>query len=175
MNVLFRCASLFNSTSQLMSSHICNTAIVEKLLKEKNDDIKDQERLRQADKAELESYIDWDFDGLQDILLSEGRIQDKEWVHKHFYPLIYRTLIHMIRSTQGFFYRDSRFSEFLAVDFILDNDLRIWALELNFNPQILSVTSDRIRRNYRMIDVHDFTNFLQETIQISFALLRSKY
>ena len=63
----------------------------------------------------------------------------------------------MIRSSQAPFTRDSRFAEFLAVDFILDNDLRIWVLEVNFNPQILSVTPDRIIRNYKMIDVIYYT------------------
>jgi tubulin polyglutamylase TTLL1 len=51
------------------------------------------------------------------------------------------------------FVKDYRFSEFLAVDFLLDDSLRIWVLEVNFNPQILSVTPDRIKRNYKMIDV----------------------
>jgi len=40
----------------------------------------------------------------------------------------------MIRSSQQPFVSDFRFAEFLAVDFILDNNLRIWLLEVNFNP-----------------------------------------
>jgi tubulin polyglutamylase TTLL1 len=54
------------------------------------------------------------------------------------------------------FVKDYRFSEFLAVDFLLDDNLKIWLLEVNFNPQILRVTPDRIKRNYKMIDVFDY-------------------
>jgi D-alanine-D-alanine ligase-like ATP-grasp enzyme len=40
----------------------------------------------------------------------------------------------MIRSTYYTFARDSRFSEFFAVDFLLDDDLDVWVLEVNYNP-----------------------------------------
>lgn len=46
---------------------------------------------------------------------------------------------------------ESRFSEFLATDFVLSDDLEIFILETNANPQILSVTPDRIIRNYKMV------------------------
>ena len=72
----------------------------------------------------------------------------------------------MFKSVESLLHRDTRYAEFVAIDFILDNDLRVWALEVNFNPQILSVTPDRIVRNYKMID---------ETLEIAFALIRSKY
>ena len=40
----------------------------------------------------------------------------------------------MVRSTYYSFSRDSRFGEFFAVDFLLDNDLEVWVLEVNYNP-----------------------------------------
>ena len=54
----FRCASLFNVSSQEISSHICNTAIVEK--------VKGQQEQRDGDieGTEEEDYIDWSFEGL---------------------------------------------------------------------------------------------------------------
>lgn len=128
-----RCASIFNVKSQEISSHICNTAVVEKTMKDKEDN--DDNTVEQDDPQEKdEEFIDWDFEGLQDLLFSQGRIKTKTWLNKEFYPLIYRTLIHMIRSSKQPFVSDFRFSEFLAVDFILDDNLRIWLLEVNFNP-----------------------------------------
>jgi len=35
----------------------------------------------------------------------------------------------------------------------LTDDLEIYVLECNYNPQILSVTPERIRRNYKMVMV----------------------
>lgn len=46
------------------------------------------------------------------------------------------------------------FGEFFAVDFLLDDNLDVWVLEVNYNPQVLSVTPDRIRRNYKMLEDH---------------------
>lgn len=40
----------------------------------------------------------------------------------------------MVRSTYHTFVRDSRFGEFFAVDFLLDDDLEVWVLEVNYNP-----------------------------------------
>ena len=50
----------------------------------------------------------------------------------------------MIRSARKGFYRDSRVSEFFATDFLITDELEISILETNYNPQILSVTPDRI-------------------------------
>ena len=64
------------------------------------------------------------------------------------------------------FVRDSRFSEFIAIDFLLDDNLDIWLLEFNYNPQILSVTEDRIARNYKMID---------DLLEIAFKYVQSRF
>jgi tubulin polyglutamylase TTLL1 len=56
-----------------------------------------------------------------------------------------------VRSGEHKFYRDPRLSEFFAVDFIMSDDLLLYVLEVNYNPQILSVTPERIKRNYKMI------------------------
>jgi hypothetical protein len=58
----------------------------------------------------------------------------------------------MVRSSYHTFTRDSRFGEFFAVDFLLDDNLDVWVLEVNYNPQVLSVTPDRILRNFKMVE-----------------------
>jgi hypothetical protein len=40
----------------------------------------------------------------------------------------------MVRSSDHTFARDSRFAEFLAVDFLLDDNLDVWVLEVNHSP-----------------------------------------
>ena len=72
----------------------------------------------------------------------------------------------MIRSTSYTFARDSRFSEFFAVDFLLDDDLDVWVLEVNYNPQILDTTPEKIKRNYKMTI---------DTMEIGFQYTRSKF
>ncbi len=64
---------------------------------------------------------------------------------------MYRSIIHIVRSGEYKFYRDSRVSEFFAMDFLMTDDLEIYVLEVNYNPQILSVTPERIKRNFKMV------------------------
>jgi len=40
----------------------------------------------------------------------------------------------MMKATSHSFAKDSTFSEFFAVDFLLDDDLDVWVLEVNYNP-----------------------------------------
>lgn len=72
----------------------------------------------------------------------------------------------MVRSTYHTFARDSRFGEFFAVDFLLDNDLDVWVLEVNYNPEILSTTPEKVKRNFKM---------MSDTSEILFAYIKSKY
>ena len=100
-----------------------------------------------------EFFIDWNLEGLQERLLAEGKINDPKWLDNYLYPHIYLHLIHLTRSVQNYWVKESKFAEFFAADFLLSDDLKLYVLEVNYNPQILSVTDDRILRNYKMIMV----------------------
>ena len=75
------------------------------------------------------------------------------------YPRIHRSLVHMVRSTYHTFARDSSFGEFLAIDFLLDNDLEVWVLEVNYNPYVLDTKQEKIIINFKMV---------KDTLEISF-------
>ncbi|CAD8132232.1 unnamed protein product [Paramecium pentaurelia] len=157
-----RCANEYDPLSEQIPAHICNTAVTEKT--HKNQTNQGDGNFEQEDE---EMFIDWNLEGIEELLIEQGRISKKKrWLQDYLYPRIYSKIIHTIRSGQYSFYQDSRFSEFLAIDFLLDNELDIWLLEINYNPQILSVTPDRIKRNYKMVE---------DTMEIAFAYLKSKY
>ncbi|CAD8076688.1 unnamed protein product [Paramecium sonneborni] len=157
-----RCANEYNPLSEQIPAHICNTAVTEKT--HKNSSNQADGNIESEDE---EMFIDWNLEGIEELLKEQGRITKKQqWLQNYLYPRIYSKIIHTIRSGQYSFYKDSRFSEFLAIDFLLDYELDIWLLEINYNPQILSVTPDRIKRNYKMIE---------DTMEIAFAYLKSKF
>ncbi|CAD8156648.1 unnamed protein product [Paramecium pentaurelia] len=150
-----RCAKPFSVHSTEKGAHVCNTAIVKNLVKTDKDDqeIEDEE-----------FFIDWYLEGLEDLLIKQGRAK-KGWLQSYLYPKIHRSLIHMTKATYHSFARDSTFGEFFAVDFLLDDNLDVWVLEVNYNPQILSVTPDRIKRNYKMLEDH---------FELQYAYIKSK-
>ena len=111
------------------AAHVCNTAIVEKTLQSEDDSSSDSDSIEDE-----EFFIDWYLEGLQDLLLAQGRIKSTAWLEDYLYPRIHRSLVHLTRSSYHTFARDSRYAEFFAVDFLLDDNLDVWVLEVNFNP-----------------------------------------
>lgn len=91
-------------------------------------------------------------------MIAEGKIKNNKWLNDELFPQIHRMLIHLVRSASRKFVKDSRLGEFFATDFMLTDNLEIFILETNYNPQILSVTRDRIRRNYKMVMVTIMNN-----------------
>jgi tubulin polyglutamylase TTLL1 len=58
-----------------------------------------------------------------------------------------------------------RFSDFFAVDMMMDSNLKIWVTECNSNFDLVG-TASRIRRNSKLV---------KDLIEITYAYLRSKY
>ena len=72
-----RCALPFNINSTEKAAHVCNTAIVRKTSGLKEDHSKND---KQDDVEEEEFFIDWNLEGLQELLLKEGRIKNNKWL-----------------------------------------------------------------------------------------------
>ncbi|CAD8109435.1 unnamed protein product [Paramecium sonneborni] len=111
-------------------------------------------------------YIDWKLDYLQDLLLKSGKIKNKKWLKQELLPQVDRMIIHAIRSAQHTFSRDSKLGEFFAADFLLSDDLQLYLMEINFNPQTLKTTEERVIQHTKMV---------QDMVEISNAYLRSRY
>jgi hypothetical protein len=69
-------------------------------------------------------------------------------------------------SVRNEFYSDSRVSEFFGVDFIMDDDFRLWILECNRNPNFLAVTEGRKDK---------FWGLIHDVLELNMFYIRSKY
>ncbi|CAD8188739.1 unnamed protein product [Paramecium pentaurelia] len=170
-----RCIYPFDKFSLLKGAHVCNTAIVKSTLKkmqnEDDDDNDSDENDDDDNNDEINSqedtlFIDWKLDHLQDILLKEGKIQNKEWLQNELLPKVDRMIIHAIRSTQHTFAKDSKLGEFFAADFLLTDELDLHIMEINYNPQTLNTTESRRQQHFKMV---------YDMVDISNAYLRSRY
>ena len=56
--------------------------------------------------------------------------------------------------------------EFFGVDFIMDDNLRLWILECNRNPNFLAVTEGRKDK---------FGRLISDILDLNMRLIRSKY
>lgn len=117
-------------------------------------------------KVSNDFVVDFPLEGLRDYLQEQGKLTDPKWLENTVYPQIYRAITHLTRSGEHDFLRDSRVNENFAVDFLLDDESRIWFMENNPNPQILRVSDARVKRHYRMFG---------DLFEIQFNYLRSRY
>ncbi|CAD8070870.1 unnamed protein product [Paramecium sonneborni] len=170
-----RCIYPFDKFSLQKEAHVCNTAIVKNTLKklqsedddndsDENDD--DDDNNDEINNQEDNIFIDWKLDHLQEILLKEGRIQNKQWLKEELLPKVDRMIIHAIRSTQHTFAKDSKLGEFFAADFLLSDNLDLYIMEINYNPQTLNTTESRREQHFKMV---------QDMVEISNAYLRSRF
>jgi hypothetical protein len=69
-------------------------------------------------------------------------------------------------SVKDLLFEDSRVNEFFGVDFIMDDNLRLWILECNRNPNFLAVTEGRKDK---------FGRLISDMMDLSMLYIRSKY
>jgi hypothetical protein len=81
-------------------------------------------------------------------------------------PQIFRKVTHLYLSVREELLPDSRVGEFFGVDFIMDNNLRLWVLECNRNPNFLAVTNGRKDK---------FGRLIYDVLDLNMRLIRSKY
>ncbi|CAD8189187.1 unnamed protein product [Paramecium octaurelia] len=188
-----RCIHPYDKFSTIKGVHVCNTAIVKKTLQsmlnetqeqgQDEDDDDDNNELTNMNNKKTENinanstvnksisdqedlYIDWKLDYLQELLLNQSKIKNKRWLKQELLPQIDRMIIHAIRSTQQTFAKDSKLGEFFAADFIMTDDLKLYIMEINYNPQTLKTTEARLKQHTKMV---------QDMVEISNAYLRSRY
>lgn len=55
-------------------------------------------------------------------------------MEEEIYPQIYKAIIHLTRLGEHKFLKDSRVNENFALDFLLDDQSKLWFMENNPNP-----------------------------------------
>ena len=79
---------------------------------------------------------------------------------------MFRKVTHLYLSVKDYLFEDSRVGEFFGVDFIMDNNLRLWIFECNRNPNFLAVTEGRMNK---------FSRLLTDMIKLSHLYVKSKF
>lgn len=124
------CGTEFDLFSKRKEVHVCNVAV--------------------AKSADNNFVVDFSLDGLRDYLIEEKVISNKNWIEEEIYPQIYRAITHITRLGEHDFLKDSKVNENFALDFLLDDNSKIWFMENNPNPQILRMSDSRVIRHYKM-------------------------
>lgn len=72
-------------------------------------------------------------------MVSVGRVKPG-WIEDYVKPYMKRSLMHLSRMAYKYFMKHPGTFEFFGIDFIFDDDLNLWLLEVNPSPSMSAST-----------------------------------
>ena len=140
-----------NSTNK--NGHISNYTQVEKKF------------LDDINETELHEFQTWNFDQLQNHLLANDYINDTDWIRNNFRKQLKEIMVQSLRMSQYVFEKKSQLFGIFEYNFVLDNTLKPWLIEINTTPTLYDPSSTGQNHLVKM---------LKEMFDIMYAFLRSR-
>jgi hypothetical protein len=115
--------------------------------------------------TEVRKFQTWMYYRLQDYLLKTNQTNDTEWVENGLRKQMMTQIMHVARMCQHGFLKRPNMYELYGVDFILDEDLKLWFIEANTSPMMEATTAEREQLLIDMLSSH---------FELMFSFLRSR-
>jgi len=115
--------------------------------------------------TEVKAFQTWRYDQLQTYLLEHNITTDKNWINNSLKPQMKKAMIHILRMTSFGFLKRSNVCSLQGMDFVLDENLKLWFIETNPTPMIKAPTIEREKILISMLTSY---------FEINFAYLRSR-
>ena len=149
----------YDPYSKEKAVHLTNTDISKKIFKETKNGT-----WNGMNETELRNFQMWNFTKLQNYLIDNGRANET-WLNTDFIPQVQRSMAHIGRLTQSSFLQRSNTYELFGIDFILDDDLKLWFIECNSGPVLEGTSDEKEKFLVKMLTDH---------FEIVFGYLRSR-
>jgi hypothetical protein len=91
---------------------------------------------------------------LQEHLLKIGKINSTTWLDDYLRPEFKKAMIHLVRMSAHTYLENSAIYELYGVDFMLDDDLNLWFIELNSGPAIGGYSQPMEKFIVKMVQDH---------------------
>ena len=151
----------YDAKSNDRNVHITNTAVSRTLI----ESAKEQGNYNGMERNELKNFQIWMLDEFERYLLEAGLINDNNWLNNYLRPEFKKAMVHLIRISQHSFLKTSSVYELYGLDFILDQDMKLWVIEANAKP---ALEGDPLKKTTFM------TKMLKDHFEIIFGLLKSR-
>eukprot|EP00358_Blepharisma_japonicum_P003917 CAMPEP_0202953744 /NCGR_PEP_ID=MMETSP1395-20130829/48197_1 /ASSEMBLY_ACC=CAM_ASM_000871 /TAXON_ID=5961 /ORGANISM="Blepharisma japonicum, Strain Stock R1072" /LENGTH=117 /DNA_ID=CAMNT_0049668171 /DNA_START=1193 /DNA_END=1543 /DNA_ORIENTATION=- len=103
----------------------------------------------------------WSYQRFEEFMISEGHVQPG-WMDSYVRTHIKKVMFHVVRMNLHKFVRHPHAWEVCGLDFLLDEDMNLWYLELNLSPSIADTSDDKEKVNLK---------FLVDQVDLSYALM----
>jgi len=107
----------------------------------------------------------WTMEKLADYVYASGQTTDPDWLNNYLRPQFQKAFIHTVRMSQKWFMKHPGVFEMYGLDFLLDDDLKLWFIECNASPQLIGTSEHKTLF---------LSTMLGDMFEIQFAYLRSR-
>jgi tubulin monoglycylase TTLL3/8 len=124
----------YDKSSSVSGAHITNTSKSKKIInkcKEKGT------KHNGMDYKQLRDFQMKTLEDLQEYLLEIGTITDPNWLDNYLRPQFKRAFLSMAKMNEEHFYKSSDVFELFGADFVIDDDLNLYIIEVNASPMII--------------------------------------
>jgi len=117
------------------------------------------------DEEELRNFQMWNFEELEEYIISTGKSNDTNWLDNFLRPQFKKAMVHLIRMSQDSYLKRSTLYELFGVDFMIDENLNLWFIECNSGPVLRGSSEEKERF---------LTKMLRDQLEIVLGLMRSR-
>mmetsp|Transcript_34259 Transcript_34259/g.30990 ORF Transcript_34259/g.30990 Transcript_34259/m.30990 type:complete len:206 (-) Transcript_34259:420-1037(-) len=126
----------FDKYSKDPSIHFANTHLSKEIFKIANE----TGSYNGMNEEELRDYQMWTMEELQTYLLEVGIIKDPNWLDNYLRPQFKKAFMYLSRMIHPYLLHSSSVFEMFGIDFVIDENQKIWFIECNPSPQLIGTS-----------------------------------
>lgn len=131
----------FDQRSNDTMAHVTNTQLAKDML--------DRNKASEREKEETMAKQMWTFPAFESFMIEQGKVQPG-WLDGYVRRVMKEKMLHLTRMVYEQLLRHPGVYELFGVDFMFDEDLKLWFLEVNRSPAMQATTEEKGRIQSKM-------------------------
>jgi hypothetical protein len=107
----------------------------------------------------------WTYEQFLNYLMAVEKIENREWMREYLIPEMKKKMLHIVRSVYHELLPHPGVFELFGVDFLLDENLKVWFIEVVKSPAMQATTKEKGRILRKMIN---------EVLDVEYAIIMGK-
>ena len=104
----------------------------------------------------------WNYTRFAEHMLETGKVDDENWLDDFVRPEMKKSMLHLVRMHYEKFMRHPGVCELFGVDYMFDDDMNLWYLEVARSPAMMATSEEKGKLQTRLI---------QDIVKVQYCLL----